>query len=430
MDLHAAAPARRDAPRGARRPDALPRVPGHRGRAAGRDRARNPGDQVAITWREYAQRVEAIAAGLARLGVERGDSVALMLLNRPEFHLVDTAVLHLGATPFSVYNTSTPGGSPLVPNSGCKLVRDRAPLPPTVQARPPPRAQGRPPRPASTAPTTTSSASTSWRAPARELPVPGDLGGGHSPPTRRDHLHLRHHRPAQGRRAHPRQRDGRVRRAERFRSPPAAARCPTSERPRGRPLEQPLVVVADVRLQRHRGRRPADGDLPTPSVRPTRWGAVPRIWEKLSYAALSARGSATPRSCPRTSAPPCANGWGSTRPSTSRRRGADADRRAPLLRGPGPAHQRGLGHVRDRRRRHRRPARLDPARYLRDAAARRRGPARRRRRAARPRPDGDARYRETPARPRRRSPPMAGCAPATSPTSRTATSRSSIARRS
>ena len=53
------------------------------------------------------ERVERIAAGLAALGVERGDTVALMLLNRPEFHLVDTAALHLGATPFSVYNTST-----------------------------------------------------------------------------------------------------------------------------------------------------------------------------------------------------------------------------------------------------------------------------------------------------------------------------------
>jgi long-chain acyl-CoA synthetase len=28
--------------------------------------------------------------------------------NRPEFHLVDTAAIHLGATPFSVYNTSSP----------------------------------------------------------------------------------------------------------------------------------------------------------------------------------------------------------------------------------------------------------------------------------------------------------------------------------
>jgi long-subunit acyl-CoA synthetase (AMP-forming) len=57
-----------------------------------------------ITWTEYAQRVEAIATGLAALG----DTVGIMLTNRPEFHLVDTAVLHLGATPFSIYNTSSP----------------------------------------------------------------------------------------------------------------------------------------------------------------------------------------------------------------------------------------------------------------------------------------------------------------------------------
>jgi long-chain acyl-CoA synthetase len=69
---------------------------------------RNPGDAVSLTWREYAGRVERIAAGLAALGVERGDAVGLMLLNRPEFHLLDTATLHLGATPFSLYNTATP----------------------------------------------------------------------------------------------------------------------------------------------------------------------------------------------------------------------------------------------------------------------------------------------------------------------------------
>ena len=69
---------------------------------------RNPGDTVSLTWREYAGRVERLAAGLAALGVEHGDAVGLMLLNRPEFHLLDTAILHLGATPFSIYNTSTP----------------------------------------------------------------------------------------------------------------------------------------------------------------------------------------------------------------------------------------------------------------------------------------------------------------------------------
>jgi long-subunit acyl-CoA synthetase (AMP-forming) len=64
-------------------------------------------DSLVITWGEYARRVRALAAGLAALGVRRGDTVALMMTNRPEFHLIDTAAFHLGATPFSVYNTLT-----------------------------------------------------------------------------------------------------------------------------------------------------------------------------------------------------------------------------------------------------------------------------------------------------------------------------------
>ncbi|MEN0133604.1 MAG: AMP-binding protein [Rhodococcus sp. (in: high G+C Gram-positive bacteria)] len=66
------------------------------------------GDATALTRREYADAVEAIAGGLAGLGVGRGDTVGLMVTNRPEFHLVDTAALHLGAIPFSIYNTSAP----------------------------------------------------------------------------------------------------------------------------------------------------------------------------------------------------------------------------------------------------------------------------------------------------------------------------------
>ncbi len=50
-------------------------------------------------------RVRNIATGLHELGVRRGDTVALMLLNRPEFNLSDCAAMHLGATPFSIYNT-------------------------------------------------------------------------------------------------------------------------------------------------------------------------------------------------------------------------------------------------------------------------------------------------------------------------------------
>jgi long-chain acyl-CoA synthetase len=68
---------------------------------------RTPRGRVQITWHQYRQRVERIAGGLASLGVQRGDTVGLMMLNRPEFHLVDTAALMLGATPFSIYNTLT-----------------------------------------------------------------------------------------------------------------------------------------------------------------------------------------------------------------------------------------------------------------------------------------------------------------------------------
>ncbi|MVU83722.1 AMP-binding protein [Nocardia sp. ET3-3] len=67
---------------------------------------RTLGGAVAITWREYGERVRAIATGLAARGIGRGDTVALMMTNRPEFHLCDTAILHTGATPFSVYNTN------------------------------------------------------------------------------------------------------------------------------------------------------------------------------------------------------------------------------------------------------------------------------------------------------------------------------------
>ncbi len=78
--------------------------------AANADRValRTPDNAVSLTFREYAEQVRAIAAGLAALGVRRGDTVALMMVNRPEFNLVDMAALHLGAVPFSVYNTSSP----------------------------------------------------------------------------------------------------------------------------------------------------------------------------------------------------------------------------------------------------------------------------------------------------------------------------------
>jgi long-subunit acyl-CoA synthetase (AMP-forming) len=68
---------------------------------------RTKGDEFSITWREYGDKVRGTAAGLAGLGLEHGSTMALMLTNRPEFHWFDAAAVHLGATPFSLYNTYT-----------------------------------------------------------------------------------------------------------------------------------------------------------------------------------------------------------------------------------------------------------------------------------------------------------------------------------
>jgi long-chain acyl-CoA synthetase len=81
-------------------------------RATAADRAgdaavRTQGDAVHWTWGELRERVDALAAGLAKLGVRKGDSVALLLSNRPEFHQSDLAAMTIGATPFSIYNTYT-----------------------------------------------------------------------------------------------------------------------------------------------------------------------------------------------------------------------------------------------------------------------------------------------------------------------------------
>jgi long-chain acyl-CoA synthetase len=64
---------------------------------------RTKGDEIAWTWGELRERVDALAAGLTGLGLERGDTVALLFGNRPEFHLSDLAVVTAGATPFSIY---------------------------------------------------------------------------------------------------------------------------------------------------------------------------------------------------------------------------------------------------------------------------------------------------------------------------------------
>jgi long-chain acyl-CoA synthetase len=69
-----------------------------------RDEARG----VELSWNELRDRVHRIAGGLAKLGVAKGDTVALMLNNRWEFIPCDLAAVSLGGVPFSIYQTSAP----------------------------------------------------------------------------------------------------------------------------------------------------------------------------------------------------------------------------------------------------------------------------------------------------------------------------------
>lgn len=69
---------------------------------------RTPGDAQTLTWSEYAGQVEQVAAALAAHGIGRGDTVALMMGNRIEFYPLEVGAQHVGATSFSVYNTLPP----------------------------------------------------------------------------------------------------------------------------------------------------------------------------------------------------------------------------------------------------------------------------------------------------------------------------------
>ncbi|MGH3267250.1 MAG: AMP-binding protein, partial [Trebonia sp.] len=66
---------------------------------------RTVGGAQTLTWQQYADQVRAVAAGLAALGIGRGDTVALMMGNRIEFYPLEVGAQHAGATSFSVYNS-------------------------------------------------------------------------------------------------------------------------------------------------------------------------------------------------------------------------------------------------------------------------------------------------------------------------------------
>jgi long-chain acyl-CoA synthetase len=75
-----------------------------------------------LSWNEVRALAARLAGGLAKLGLGKGDTVALMLNNRWEFIPADLAAVALGGVPFSIYQTSSPGQiSYVVGDAGARI---------------------------------------------------------------------------------------------------------------------------------------------------------------------------------------------------------------------------------------------------------------------------------------------------------------------
>jgi len=66
------------------------------------------GEWLRIPGEDIIKRVRAVALGLSALGVRRGDRVALLSENRPDWSVTDLAILSLGAVNVPIYTTQAP----------------------------------------------------------------------------------------------------------------------------------------------------------------------------------------------------------------------------------------------------------------------------------------------------------------------------------
>jgi len=81
------------------------------------------GAETRIPAPEVVRRAAGLAKGLARLGVEKGDRVAVLSGNRPEWHVLDVAVHHLGALNVPIYATLlAPQVAAIVRDSGARAI--------------------------------------------------------------------------------------------------------------------------------------------------------------------------------------------------------------------------------------------------------------------------------------------------------------------
>ena len=69
--------------------------------------SKSSGNYTSISWDETKEQVTAIANSLIKIGILKGDRVAIISENRPEWQIADLAIMSIGAIAVPAYTTST-----------------------------------------------------------------------------------------------------------------------------------------------------------------------------------------------------------------------------------------------------------------------------------------------------------------------------------
>ncbi|HET6536031.1 MAG TPA: AMP-binding protein, partial [Sphingomicrobium sp.] len=85
--------------------------------------AKREGEWRSTSWAEAARQMAALAASLKRIGLQRGDRVALVSENRPEWLIADLAIMAAGCVTVPTYTTNTERDhAHILGNSGARAV--------------------------------------------------------------------------------------------------------------------------------------------------------------------------------------------------------------------------------------------------------------------------------------------------------------------
>jgi len=94
---------------------------------------REHGEYLPVTYAQLVTRIRHVASGLIRAGFKPGDRIALLMENRPEWAVIDYAILSIGAVTVPLYCSYRPqdmsyvlndSGAVAIVTSGGKLLRD------------------------------------------------------------------------------------------------------------------------------------------------------------------------------------------------------------------------------------------------------------------------------------------------------------------